>query len=148
MDENPQPVNLPTARLLTREGHGVADVQILPMTPWPDVIAWGSRVFVKGPSAEKQDCPSYYEGMMVVPVPQMLERPVTPPTGRQDLTLYANAVTLLQFGRLTADEQRDATILARTAGDPQTPEVAAMGALRKLGALLLKGGDTVSPVRP
>jgi len=43
--------------LHTREGQYVTEVLVPEFNPMPEVIIWGSRVFVK-----PEDCKGYYEG--------------------------------------------------------------------------------------
>jgi hypothetical protein len=42
-------------RLLTRNGGAVVTVLVPPMTPPPEVIAWGSRLFVRTSEGEYRE---------------------------------------------------------------------------------------------
>lgn len=46
--------------LLTRNSEHVADVEIIPLSPLPDVVFWGTRVF----KLQRPGVPSYVEALV------------------------------------------------------------------------------------
>jgi hypothetical protein len=70
-------VELPTVVLYTRgEGklHKVATIKMLPFTPWPEMVVWGERFFVReSPASEER--PVYAEGMAWFVPPELWAEP-------------------------------------------------------------------------